>query len=343
MKIRNESIIATTLTILLLGGVSLVYFDWNDATEIAAVIATDQEQTTSAADPIVPLPLELSLDIRKVALGKRLFNDPGLSGDGSLSCVHCHNLATGGVDRLARSRGIGGKEGGINAPTVFNSGFNFRQFWDGRAETLDDQVDGPLQHPLEMGGTWPQVIATLSGDPLYHADFKDIYRDGIAPPNVKDAIATFERSLITPNSRLDRFLRGDHSALNEEELAGYRLFKQNGCTSCHQGVNIGGNMYQKLSIMEDYFAVRGNMSEADQGRFNVTKREQDRHFFKVPSLRNVAVTPPYLHDGSAGTLEDSVNVMARYQLGTEFNAAEVARIVAFLRTLTGEYQGQPLK
>jgi cytochrome c peroxidase len=161
--------------------------------------------------------------------------------------------------------------------------------------------------------------------------------------NVKDAIATFERSLITPNSRFDRFLRGDQTALNAEEQAGYELFKQIGCTSCHQGLNIGGNMYQKLGIMEDYFAVRGHITEVDLGRFNITKLEQDRYFFKVPSLRNVAVTPPYLHDGSAATLEDAVQVMARYQLGKKLKVAEVAKIVAFLRTLTGEYSGKPLK
>jgi len=339
---RNAGLVAAALTTVLLGSVSLVYFDWRDAAEVA-LLDTPPEQTSSTGDPVVPLPLALSLDSRKVELGRRLFNDARLSGDGSVSCAHCHDLATGGVDRQPRSRGIGGKEGAINAPTVFNSGFNFRQFWDGRAETLEDQIDGPLQHPAEMASTWPQAIAALSDDRQYRTEFKAIYRDGIAPRNVKDAIATFERSLITPDSRLDRFLRGDRAALNEEELAGYRLFKQIGCTSCHQGLNIGGNMYQKLGIMEDYFTAGGKTSAADLGRFNITQREEDRHFFKVPSLRNVAVTPPYLHDGSAKTLEDAVKVMARYQLGNELAPADVARLVAFLRTLTGEYQGKPLQ
>lgn len=272
-----------------------------------------------------------------------MFNDPRLSGDGSISCASCHNLDTGGVDRLPRSSGVGGKEGGINAPTVFNSGFNFRQFWDGRAETLEDQIDGPLQNPVEMAGTWPKALAAIAEDPQYAAAFSALYRDGIQSRNVKDAIATFERSLITPNSRFDRFLRGDQTALSEEELAGYDLFKQIGCTSCHQGLHIGGNMYQKLGIMEDYFAVRGHITEVDLGRFNITKREQDRYFFKVPTLRNVAVTPPYLHDGSAATLEEAVQVMTRYQLGKKLKKADEVRIVAFLRTLTGEYSGKPLK
>jgi cytochrome c peroxidase len=342
MTTRNILIIAATLIFVLLCGVGLVYFDWRDSLEIPVLTST-QEQMDTTEDAVTPLPLTQPLDTRKVELGNRLFNDPMLSGDGSVSCAHCHDLATGGVDRLPRSLGIGGKKGTINAPTVFNSGFNFRQFWDGRAETLEDQIDGPLQNPVEMGSSWPQAIAALYKNPQYRSEFNTLYLDGIQPRNVKDAIATFERSLVTPNSRFDRFLRGDQAALNHEELAGYRLFKQIGCTSCHQGLNIGGNMYQKLGIMEDYFAVRGNINQADLGRFNITKREQDRYYFKVPSLRNVALTPPYLHDGSAKTLEEAVQVMARYQLGRELKTTEVNRIVAFLHTLTGEYLGKPLQ
>lgn len=283
MSTRNFWIVATALSAAFLGGVGLFYIDEHNSSDFSTP-TTLQEQTNTTPGPITPLPLSQSFDQRKVELGELLFNDPRLSGDGSISCAHCHNLAGGGVDRLTHSRGIDGKEGGINAPTVFNSGFNFRQFWNGRAETLEDQIDGPLQHPAEMGSTWPQAVAALSEDLHYRSEFTAIYIDGIQPRNVKDAIATFERSLITPNSRFDRFLRGDKSALNDEEQAGYRLFKQLGCISCHQGMNIGGNMYQKLGIMEDYFAVRGNLTEADLGRFNVTKQEKDRHFFKVPSL-----------------------------------------------------------
>jgi cytochrome c peroxidase len=327
---------------MFLGGVGWVYLDWHDSSEIS-ILTTTQEPTSGPGDIFTPIPLSLSLDSRKVELGGQLFSDPKLSGDGSIACAHCHDLATGGVDRMSHSRGIGGQVGGINAPTVFNSGFNFRQFWDGRAETLEDQIDGPLQNPVEMGSTWPQALAAISENQQYSSAFKTIYRDGIQSRNVKDAIATFERSLITPNSRFDRFLRGDQTVLNEEEQAGYGLFKRVGCASCHQGVNIGGNMYQKLGIMEDYFVVRGHIGAVDLGRFNITKREQDRYFFKVPSLRNVAMTPPYLHDGSAATLEEAVQVMARYQLGKKLRAAEVAKIAAFLRTLTGEYSGKPLK
>ena len=342
MNTRYNLIVAATLTIVFMGGTGLVYFDLDDSSGFGELTA-EQDQTHFAGEAISPLPLSIKLDNRKVTLGERLFKDPIISGDGSISCAHCHNLTTGGVDRQIRSRGIGGKEGGINAPTVFNSGFNFRQFWNGRATTLEDQIDGPLQHPAEMGSNWPKAITALSNDPQYRSEFSEIYSDGIQSLNVKDAIATFERSLITPNSRFDRFLRGDKTALNEQEMAGYLLFKQFGCISCHQGMNIGGNMFQKLGVMEDYFAARGNLTDADLGRFSVTKKDRDLHFFKVPSLRNVAVTPPYLHDGTANKLEDVVKVMARFQLGKKIDGDEVNKIVSFLRTLTGEYKGKTLE
>ena len=294
-------------------------------------------------EPITPLPLVMALNPEKVELGRRLFHDAKLSGDGTVSCASCHSLNSAGVDRRPHSRGIGGQEGPINAPTVFNSGLSFRQFWDGRAESLEDQVDGPLQNPLEMAGTWPKAIAVLTSDASYQSAFSALYPDGIAPKNVRDAIASFERSLATPNSRFDRFLRGEQAALSETEREGYRLFKRIGCVSCHQGMGIGGNVYQKLGIMEDYFAQRGQVTAADFGRFNVTQREEDRFFFKVPSLRNVALTAPYLHDGKATTLDEVVRIMARYQLGVRLQANEEAAVVAFLRSLTGEYQGRPLQ
>lgn len=305
--------------------------------------ARPQQPNDTDTEPITPLPLSVALSPEKVELGRRLFHEAKLSGDGSISCASCHSLTTGGVDRLPRSRGMGGKEGSINAPTVFNSGLNFRQFWDGRAESLEEQVDGPLQNPVEMGGTWPKAIAVLMQDSRYQSAFAAIYPDGIQPKNIRDAIGNFERSLVTPNSRFDRFLRGEQAALSENEREGYRLFKRIGCVSCHQGMGIGGNVYQKLGIMEDYFALRGQINAADFGRYNVTQREADRFFFKVPSLRNVAMTAPYLHDGSASTLNKVVRIMARFQLGVKLEATEEAALMAFLRTLTGEYQGKMLQ
>ena len=290
--------------------------------------------------PFSPIALSQHLDSRKVALGERLFHDARLSIDGTVACANCHALNKGGADAQALPRGVRGQMGSINTPTVFNSALNFRQFWDGRADSLEAQVDGPLHNPLEMASTWAQAITAIQADNAYRNEFAALYPEGIEPASVRDAIATFERSLFTPNARFDQFLRGNPGALNEAELAGYRLFKQIGCTSCHQGVAIGGNMYQKLGIMEDYFGKRAN---PDPGRFKLTQREEDRYFFKVPSLRNVAVTAPYLHDASAATLEEAVSIMARYQLGKTLDGTEISNIVAFLRTLTGEYQGKLLQ
>ncbi len=297
----------------------------------------------SASRPIEPIPVDLDLDARKVSLGDALFHDPRLSHDDTVSCATCHDLSTGGCDRRPTSVGIGGAVGPINAPTVFNSGLQFRQFWDGRAESLEEQASGPVHAPIEMGSNWPEVFSKLREDPDFMQRFTAIYPDGLNAENITDAIATFERSLQTPNSRFDQFLNGDESALTEVELRGYRLFRDYGCVSCHQGVAIGGNMYQRFGVFGDYFAERESPTEADLGRFNTTGREADRHVFKVPTLRNIAVTQPYFHDGSAETLDHAVRIMARYQLGRELEEEEVVVLVAFLETLTGEYQGRPLQ
>ena len=189
-----------------------------------------------------------------------------------------------------------------------------------------------------MGSTWDEVIAKLEQDAVYRRDFVDIYPEGIRPSTVKDAIATFERSLITPNGKFDRFLRGEKHALDAEELAGYELFKNLGCVSCHQGMNVGGNMYEKMGLFGDYFATRGNVQKVDYGRYNITRNEEHRYEFRVPSLRNVALTAPYFHDASASTLEQAVVMMGKYQLGVDLSKDEANKIVRFLDTLTGIYQ-----
>lgn len=295
------------------------------------------------AEPIQPLPLTSNVDPQKVVLGEKLFHDGKLSKDGSVSCATCHDLKKGGTDGLPRSRGMRGQMGDINSPTVFNAAFNFRQFWDGRAADLEEQMNGPVGNPAEMDSSWEHVIGYLKRTPAYRKSFQEIFGGPPTPPRVRAAIAEFERSLITPNSRFDRYLRGDSTALTPDELAGYQLFKRNGCVACHQGRNIGGNMFQTFGVLGNYFADRGSpITKADLGRYNVTKQESDKHVFKVPSLRNVALTAPYFHDGSAATLERAVEVMARYQLGRTFTGNETAKIVAFLKTLTGEYRGSPL-
>ena len=288
------------------------------------------------------LPAKVILPAEKVSLGQRLFNDPRLSHDDSISCASCHDLNRGGTDRLPVSVGIAGTVGPFNTPTVFNSGFNFAQFWDGRAATLEEQLAGPVHNPTEMGSNWQEIIAKLNTDREYRTVFEGIYEDGMTPANIADAIATFERSLITPDSRFDSYLQGNREALTQDELEGLQRFKDYGCASCHQGINIGGNMFHRFSAVQNYFADK-DPSKANLGRFNVTGLEADRHVFKVPGLRNVAVTPPYFHDGSVDTLEEVVEIMGRYQLGRKLSDEDVRLITAFLVTLTGKWQGETLK
>ena len=289
-----------------------------------------------AQEPIKPIPEQVDVDPGKVELGRALFHDTRLSKDGTISCASCHDLASGGDDGRRVSIGVDGKLGMINSPTVFNAGFNFKQFWDGRSDTLEDQADAPIQSAIEMGSIWPDVVAKLYMDEGYPQQFEAIYPDGITRTAIKDAIAEFVRSLITPNGRFDRWLRGDSAALTREEERGYRLFKQYGCVSCHQGVNVGGNMFQVFGVLNDYFRRRGNITDADLGRYAVTGNEEDRHAFKVPSLRMAAMTAPYLHDGSAATLRDAVDAMFEFQLGREAPEQDKDDIVAFIKTLAGE-------
>ena len=313
---------------------------WPSASEHSAV--PESKPDYKIQEPIQPIPISLSIDFQKAELGEKLFNDVRLSNDNTISCATCHNLKTGGTDRRKVSVGIKGLEGSINAPTVFNSGFNFRQFWDGRAPNLEAQAEGPVHNPKEMGSSWKEVIEKLKSDEDYKGRFKLVFRSEIRPEHIQSAIAEFERSLYTPNSRFDQFLRGDRNAITSEELEGYQIFKTNGCISCHQGMNIGGNMYQTFGVTGDYFGNRGNVTEADYGLYNVTKREEDKFRFKVPSLRNVALTAPYLHDGNAPELEDAVYIMSRYQLGRPFEKEEIDKVVKFLKTLTGEFKGKKL-
>ena len=287
-----------------------------------------------AKEPVTPLPEAVSLDPAKVRLGRELFFDPRLSRDNSVSCASCHDLTAGGGDRRRYSIGVDGQVGEVNTPTVFNSAYDFRQFWDGRAASLEEQAAGPIHNPIEMDSDWSQVLAKLESDNTVLAAFNDVYPEGLTAETVADSIAEFQRSLVTP-APFDRYLRGDETAVSEEVKRGYLLFKRYGCVSCHQGRNVGGNMYQRFGVFGDYFADRGNVSSADLGRFNATGREVDRHVFKVPSLRNVDVTLPYFHDGSVMSLREAVLLMGRYQLGVEVPSDDLESLVVFLQSLTG--------
>ncbi|MFL6610179.1 MAG: cytochrome-c peroxidase, partial [Pseudomonas sp.] len=212
----------------------------------------------------------------------------------------------------------------------------------GRVDTLEEQVHMVVISPTEMGSSWETVVKRIADDPDYSKAFSNAYPDGVNEPNIRSALADYERTLLTPNSRFDQYLLGNTDILTPREKFGYQRFKEYGCIACHQGVNIGGNMFQKFGVMGDYIADRGNPTRADEGRFNVTGDEADRQVFKVPSLRNVAVTAPYFHGSSAPTLEKAVEVMFKYQLGREPLKNDTELIVEFLKTLTGEWEGKPL-
>lgn len=292
--------------------------------------------------PITPIPLTVDLDPAKVRLGERLFHDPGLSHNNVMACSTCHELAQGGDDGVSRSRAVDGAPLDYNTPTVFNAALNFRLNWRGSFRTLAAHNEKLLHNTRIMNTNWPELLAKLRADPDYREAFAAIYPGDLEPAQVLDAIASFERSLLTPNARFDHYLRGRRDAITEEEKRGYQLFKAYGCVACHQGVNVGGNLFQKFGIFQTRFSQRDAVTEADLGRFTLTGDQRDRYVFRVPSLRNVAVTAPYFHDGSAHTLENAVDVMARKQLGRTLTAEEIGLIVKFLRTLTGEYQGRSL-
>lgn len=283
-------------------------------------------------EAIRPLKAPTGLDPQKVALGERLFHDPILSADGTVSCASCHPLSRGGADGLALSRGVRGAMGSANSPTVYNTSLNLAQFWDGRAATLEEQVDGPLTHPAEMAATWPDILARLRASP-YNAEFRRLYGADPAQASVRDAVAAFERSLVTLDAPFDRWLAGDEAALSEAQKRGYALFKSYGCASCHQGANVGGNMFQRFGFFGNWFTDRGRSGPGDLGRFNVTGKQSDKYVFKVPSLRLVTLTAPYFHDGSVADLKEAIRLMGRYQLGRDIAEADLDPMVAFLGSL----------
>lgn len=285
-----------------------------------------------ADEPIKPIEPAKAANPAMVELGKKLYFDPRLSKSGFISCNSCHNLSMGGTDNLKTSIGHNWQKGPINAPTVLNSSLNLAQFWDGRALTLKDQAGGPIANPGEMASTHSLAISVLQSIPAYVAEYKAVFgSDKIDIDGVTKAIAAFEETLVTPNSRFDKWLKGDKKALTADEVAGYELFKDSGCTACHNGAAAGGNTFQKMGVVEPY-----KSSSPAEGRVAVTKEEADRFFFKVPTLRNVEMTYPYFHDGEAGTLAQAVDTMGRIQLGKSFTKEENAKIVAFLKSLTGD-------
>ena len=296
-------------------------------------------------EPVRPIAQSLPVDAAKVALGMALYHDTRLSVDNTVSCASCHGLNTAGVDNSQYSEGVAGQFGGVNAPTVFNAVYNFVQFWDGRAATLADQAAGPPVNPVEMASpSFDMIVAKLKKDSKMVRAFRECYpEEGITQATITDAIQEFERTLLTPNSPFDKYLYGDDAAISEEAKQGYELFKKYNCATCHVGPNLGGQSYELMGLHADYFADRGlELTEEDNGRFKQTGVERDRHRFKVPGLRNVALTWPYYHDGTRESLKEAVCGMGTYQSGVELTDDEEELIVEFLNSLTGEYKGAPL-
>jgi cytochrome c peroxidase len=284
-----------------------------------------------ASEPIAPIRPPQEINLAQAELGKKLYFDPRLSKSGFISCNSCHNLSMGGTDNLETSIGHNWQQGPINSPTVLNSSLSVAQFWDGRAADLQEQAGGPIANPGEMAFTHTLAVSVLESIPGYVNEFKLVYgEDGIDIDKVTGAIAEFEKTLVTPNSRFDQWLLGDENALSQQEIAGYELFKSSGCVACHNGAGAGGTTFQKMGVVEPY--LTDNPAE---GRYAVTGKDADRFNFKVPTLRNVELTYPYFHDGAAWSLEEAVNTMGRIQLGKKFEPEENAQIVAFLKSMTG--------
>lgn len=301
-----------------------------------------------ANEPVRPVPDSVAYDVRKAALGELLYSDTRLSADGTVSCATCHGLNTAGVDNKRYSEGIDGQLGGVNAPTVYNACFNFVQFWDGRAATLAEQAGGPPLNPVEMGcKSFDEIVARLSDDKAFVKSFNEVYPEGLSQATITDAIAEFEKTLVTPNSDFDRYLKGDKNAMTAEQIEGYDLFKKYDCATCHAGVNMGGLTYELMGQRANYFEDReltekSGLTDGDNGRWAQTKVERDRYRFKTPTLRNVALTYPYYHDGSVETLKEAVTKMAKYQVGREMTDGEADKVVSYLNALTGEYKGKKL-
>lgn len=302
------------------------------AAAMALAGAMAPAHASASSEPITPIKAAKVANPALVELGKKLYFDTRLSKSGFISCNSCHNLSAGGTDNLKTSIGDHWQQGPINAPTVLNSSMNLAQFWDGRAKDLQAQAGGPIANPGEMASNHALAIEVLQSIPAYVAEFKKAFgTEKVTIEEVTKAIAAFEETLVTPNSRFDKWLQGNKKALSADEVAGYKLFKDSGCTGCHNGPAVGGNSFQKMGVVAEYKA-----SSPAEGRVGVTKDEADRMKFKVPTLRNVEMTYPYFHDGAANTLKEAVDTMGRIQLGKNFTADENAKIVAFLKTLTGD-------
>jgi len=314
-------------------------------TALALVSSISVASAWEVLPTTAPAPADNATTEEKVELGKMLYHDPRLSSTDTVSCASCHNTMLGGDDNRPNSMGVNGQTGGRSAPTVWNSAFNTVQFWDGRAASLEAQAAGPVTNAIEMGmKSWDEVVARLKSIEGYQVAFEQAFgKDSISKDNATKAIAAYERTLITPNSPYDKYVSGDKSALTAQQVSGMNKVQELGCTGCHSGPAFNGpGMFHPFPIHSNpVYAAKYHFKD-DKGLAEVTKKSEDEHFWKVPTLRNIALTAPYFHNGAAKTLDEAVTVMGKTQLDKDLSKEEVADIVAFLNSLTGEFPKQKM-
>lgn len=315
---------------------------------VAGILLSGTMSVASAWEALpttAPAPADNPTTAEKVALGSMLYHDPRLSSTGTVSCASCHNTMLGGEDNRPNSMGVHGKTGGRSAPTVWNSAFNKVQFWDGRAASLEEQAGGPVTNPIEMGmENWDVVVSRLKAIPGYQHAFTEAFgANSISKDTATKAIAAYERTLITPHSAYDKYVGGDKSALTAQQIKGMNKFASLGCGGCHSGAAFNGEgSFQKFPVQNAASYEQQYHLLQDKGLAEVTKKPENEHFWKVPTLRNIALTAPYLHNGSVPTLEQAVEMMAKLQLGKTLAKSDTADIVAFLNALTGPFPKQTM-
>jgi cytochrome c peroxidase len=314
-------------------------------TAVALACSVSVANAWDALPTEAPAPTDNPTTPAKVELGKMLYHDPRLSSTGTVSCSSCHNTMLGGEDNRPNSMGVNGQTGGRSAPTVWNAAFNAVQFWDGRAASLEAQAAGPVTNPIEMGmKSWDDVVIRLSSIEGYKKAFADAFGgNAISKDTATKAIAAYERTLITPNSPYDKYTSGDKSAMTDQQVRGMNKVAELGCTSCHSGPAFNGpGMFQKFPVNSNGMYQAKYHFNKDLGLAEVTKKPEDEHMFKVPTLRNIALTAPYFHNGAVKTLAEAVKVMAKLQLNKDLSEEEIDDIVAFLNALTGEFPEQKM-
>jgi cytochrome c peroxidase len=321
------------------------------STAAVATTATAGNAPWPALPDVAPSPADNPTTPAKVELGKKLFFDPRVSADGTVSCNSCHNVMEAGDDDRATSAGVNAQRGGRSSPTVYNSAFLSVQFWDGRAPSLEEQAKGPVTNPIEMGmKDHTVVVSRLAAIPAYVTEFEQVFgKGGLTIDNFAKAVAAYERTLITTNSPYDRFVKGDDKALSDQQKRGLQAVMNAGCIMCHSGANFAGpelatgqGFYQKVPLIPGSAYDKKYDLTSDPGREQATKNPADRGMWRVPTWRNVALTAPYFHNGSVPTLDEAVRVMGKTQLGKDLSDADVADIVAFLGSLTGQFPEQTM-